>query len=52
MRYPFAFAASQAFIEQNPNTFMALWRAILDATDFASIKANRKEISAAIAPKN
>ena len=47
-----AFAASKAFIEENPNTFMALWRAILDATDFASIKANRKEISMAIAPKN
>jgi nitrate/nitrite transport system substrate-binding protein len=47
-----AFAASKAFIEQNPNTFMALWRSIMEATDFASIKANRKEISAAIAPKN
>jgi len=47
-----AFAASRAFIEQNPNTFMALWRAIMDATNYASIKSNRKEISAAIAPKN
>lgn len=47
-----AFAASKAFIEENPNTFLALWKSILDATDYASIKANRKEISAAIAPKN
>ena len=47
-----AFAASKAFIEQNPNSFMALWRSIMEATDFASVKANRKEISAAIAPKN
>ena len=47
-----AFAASKAFIEQNPNTFLALWKSILDATDFASVKTNRKEISKAIAPKN
>jgi nitrate/nitrite transport system substrate-binding protein len=47
-----AFAASQAFIDQNPNTFLALWKSILDATNFASIKSNRKEISKAIAPKN
>ena len=47
-----AFAASQAFIDQNPNTFLALFKSILDATAFASDKANRKEISKAIAPKN
>jgi len=47
-----AFAASQAFIDANPNTFLALFKSILEATAFASNKANRKEISAAIAPKN
>ena len=47
-----AFAASQGFIDENPNTFMALWKSILDATDFASVKSNRKEISKAISPKN
>ncbi len=47
-----AFAASQAFINENPNTFMALWKSIMDSTNYASIKSNRKEISKAIAPKN
>lgn len=47
-----AFAASKQFIEQNPNTFLALWKSIMDATNYASIKSNRKEISKAIAPKN
>jgi nitrate/nitrite transport system substrate-binding protein len=47
-----AFAASQKFIDDNPNTFLALFKSILEATAFASNKANRKEISAAIAPKN
>lgn len=47
-----AFAASKAFIDQNPNTFLALFKSILDATAYSSNKANRKEISAAISPKN
>jgi nitrate/nitrite transport system substrate-binding protein len=47
-----AFASSQKFIEENPNTFLALFKSILEATAFASNKGNRKEISAAIAPKN
>ncbi len=47
-----AFAASQDFIDQNPNTFLALFRSILDATAFSSDKANRKDISAAISPAN
>jgi nitrate/nitrite transport system substrate-binding protein len=47
-----AFAASQEFIEENPNTFLALFKSILDATSFASDKSNRKDISKAIAPKN
>ncbi|MEO1282398.1 MAG: CmpA/NrtA family ABC transporter substrate-binding protein [Pseudomonadota bacterium] len=47
-----AFAASQGFIDENPATFLALFKAILDATAFSSNNANRKEISAAISPKN
>lgn len=47
-----AFAASKQFVEQNPNTFLALWKSIMDATNYASIKSNRKEISKAISPKN
>jgi nitrate/nitrite transport system substrate-binding protein len=47
-----AFAASQKFISENPNTFLALYRAILDATAYSSNKDNRKEIAAAISPKN
>ncbi len=47
-----AFAASRKFIDENPNTFLALWKSIMDATNYASIKTNRKEISKAISPKN
>jgi nitrate/nitrite transport system substrate-binding protein len=47
-----AFAASRKFINENPNTFLALFKAIIDATAFASNKANRKEIATAISPKN
>ena len=47
-----AFAASKGFIEQNPNTFLALFKSIIDATQYASDKSNRKEISKAISPKN
>lgn len=47
-----AFAASQEFIDTHPNTFLALFKSILDATAFSSDKANRKEISAAISPAN
>ena len=47
-----AFAASQEFIDTMPNTYMALFRSIIDATEFASDKSNRKEISKAVSPKN
>jgi nitrate/nitrite transport system substrate-binding protein len=47
-----AFAASQEFVSQNPNSFKALMRAIVDATAYASKHDNRKEIAAAIAPAN
>jgi nitrate/nitrite transport system substrate-binding protein len=47
-----AFAARKDFAEGAPNAFGALFRAIVDATEFAHDKKNRKEISAAIAPRN
>lgn len=47
-----AFAASEAFIKETPNTYAALLRAIIQATAYASNKDNRKEIAAAIAPAN
>ncbi len=47
-----AFAASQKFIDENPNTFLALFKSIIEATTYASDKSNRKEIAKAISPKN
>ena len=47
-----AFAVSKTFIAENPNTFMALSRAIIDATGYANKAENRKEIADAIAPAN
>ncbi|MBI4593194.1 MAG: ABC transporter substrate-binding protein, partial [Candidatus Rokubacteria bacterium] len=47
-----AFAATREFSEKYPNTFQALVRAIVDATQYAHDKANRKEIAKAIAPRN
>ncbi len=47
-----AFAASQKFIDETPNTFLALFKSILDATAYSSDPANREEISTAISPKN
>jgi nitrate/nitrite transport system substrate-binding protein len=47
-----AFAASKEFATTYPNTFMPLFRSIIEATHFASDKSNRKDIAAAIAPKN
>lgn len=47
-----AFACSQQFATENPNTYGALLKAIVDATHFSHKAENRKEISAAIAPKN
>ena len=47
-----AFAVSRAFITENPNTFLALSRAIIDATFYANQAENRKEIADAIAPAN
>ena len=47
-----AFAISKEFATENPNTFLALFRSIVDATGFASDKSNRKDIAKAISPKN
>ncbi len=47
-----AFAASKEFATTYPNTFMALFKSIVEATHYASDKSNRKEIAKAIAPKN
>jgi len=47
-----AFACSQAFADELPNTYGNLLKALIDATQYASAQENRKEISAAIAPTN
>src|SRR5216684_1823845 len=47
-----AFAASQAFVTEMPNTFHALLKSIIDATAYASKAENRKAIAEAIAPAN
>jgi len=47
-----AFACSQEFATTNPNTYVALLKSIVDATQYSSNIDNRKEISSAIAPKN
>jgi nitrate/nitrite transport system substrate-binding protein len=47
-----AFAISQEFTKQNPNTFLALFKSIVDATHYSSNKDNRMSIAKAIAPKN
>ncbi len=43
---------TKEFATTYPNTFLAMWRAIVDATHYASDPAHRKEIAAAIAPTN
>ncbi|MEM7411333.1 MAG: CmpA/NrtA family ABC transporter substrate-binding protein [Myxococcota bacterium] len=47
-----AFAISKEFAATNPNTFIALFRSIVDATHYAQDKSNRKDIAKAISPKN
>ncbi len=47
-----AFAAPLSFAQEFPNTYGALLKAIIDATQYASAAENRKEISEAIAPTN
>jgi nitrate/nitrite transport system substrate-binding protein len=47
-----AFAASKEFAEKMPNTFGALFRAIVDATHYASKAEHRAEVAKAISPKD
>jgi len=47
-----AFACSQEFAQNLPNTYGNLLKALIDATQYASNFDNRVEISKAIAPKN
>jgi nitrate/nitrite transport system substrate-binding protein len=47
-----AFAASKEFATTMPKTFGALFRAIVDATHYASKPEHRAEVAKAIAPKN
>ena len=47
-----AFAAPQSFATELPNTYGALLKSIIDATQYASNPENRSEISEAIAPTN
>jgi nitrate/nitrite transport system substrate-binding protein len=47
-----AFAASKQFAQSMPNTFGALFRAIVDATHYAAKPENRAEVAKAIAPKD
>jgi len=46
-----AFVAAQNWIDDHPNTFRALNKAIIDGATYANEPANRKEIAAAIAPR-
>ena len=46
-----AFAASDAWIEENPNTFRALNKAIIEAAGYARNPANRPEIAKAISAR-
>ncbi len=45
-----AFGAGEDFIKQHPNTFAALFRAIINSSLVASISTDRTEIAKAIAP--
>jgi nitrate/nitrite transport system substrate-binding protein len=46
-----AFATSEQMARTLPNTFGALFKAIVDATHYSADQANRAEIAAAIAPR-
>jgi nitrate/nitrite transport system substrate-binding protein len=47
-----AFAASREFVTTMPNTYAALLKSIIDATNYAQKAENRKQIAEAIAPTN
>ncbi|WP_018938550.1 MULTISPECIES: CmpA/NrtA family ABC transporter substrate-binding protein [unclassified Thioalkalivibrio] len=46
-----AFACSAAFADEHPNTFGALFRALIEATQYSSDINNRAEIAEAISPR-
>lgn len=46
------FSTSERFIKENPNTFMALSMAILEATAMAELPENRAPFADAMAPRN
>jgi nitrate/nitrite transport system substrate-binding protein len=45
-----AFGSTQAFIQQNPGSFAALFRAVIGASFIASISSDRKKMAELIAP--
>ena len=47
-----AFACSQKFARELPNTYAALFKAIVDATHYSGAPENRAEIARAISPRN
>ena len=47
-----AFACSEKFSTEMPNTYAALFKAIVDATHYSHKAENRAEIAKAISPKN
>ncbi len=47
-----AFAASKEFVTEMPNTFLALYKSIIEATQYANEPGNRSEVAKAISPKN
>lgn len=47
-----AFACSEQFTQEMPNTYAALLKSIVDATFYSHKQENRKEIAEAIAPAN
>jgi len=47
-----AFATSAEFAKTYPNAYGALFKSIVDATEFSHQQKNRKDIAKAIAPKN
>jgi nitrate/nitrite transport system substrate-binding protein len=47
-----AFGTSEAFIKENPNTFAALYRAVLTAAQMAREERNRPLIAQVISPAN
>ncbi len=46
------FGISQRFIDENPNTFIVLLTAILDATNTVEVSQNRVAFAEAMAPRN